>query len=79
MAMNDKSKKALKTLSVGVVWVYVLSIRIGGNTIFSYANDILVQNRIVEAIDRSFADAMDTIVDNAKLTFHSITGRHDRG
>lgn len=79
MAMNDKSKKVLKILGVGVIWVYVLSIRIGGQTIFSYANDILVQNRIVEAIDRSFADAMDTIVDNAKLTFHSITGRKDRG
>ena len=77
--MSDKSKKALQILGVGVIWVYVLSIRINGQTVFHYANDILVQNRIVEAIDRSFADAMDTIVHNAKLTFHSITGRKDRG
>ena len=77
--MSDKSKKALQVLSIGVIWVYVLSIRINGQTIFYYANDILVQNRIVEAIDRSFADAMDTIVHNVKLAFHSITGRKDHG
>lgn len=77
--MSDKSKKALQILSVGVVWVYILSIRIGGQTIFHYANDIFVQNRIVEAIDRSFADTMDTVVHSVKVTFHSITGRKDRG
>lgn len=73
--MSDKVKKVLRILGIGAIWVYVLSVRIGGQTIFYYANDILVQNRIVESIDHSFADAMDTIVHNAKLTFHSITGQ----
>lgn len=73
--MSDRAKNILKFLGVGVIWVYILSIRIGGETIFATANDILVQNQIVEAIDRQFADAADGVVNFASNTFDKLSGR----
>jgi hypothetical protein len=73
--MSDRMKKVLKFVGVGVLWVYILSIRVGGSTIFHYANDILVQNQIVEAIDRQLAVAYDHAMETASNAFSSISGR----
>lgn len=76
--MSDSVKKVLKILGVGVIWIYVLSIRIGGETLFHYANDVLVQNRIVEAIDHTLADGVDAVWNKAKLGFNGVTGNEKR-
>ena len=49
--MSDRTKKVLKFLGMGVLWVYILSVRVGKETIFYHAHDILVENQIVEAIE----------------------------
>lgn len=73
--MGDRTKKVLKFLGVGVLWVYILSIRVGHETIFHHANDILVQNQIVEAIDRQLAETWDSISNKATDTFARLSGR----
>jgi hypothetical protein len=69
-------KNVFKYFGVGVIWVYILSIRVGGLTLFHYANDILVQNQIVEAIDRQLADTVQDARDLASHTFSKISGRN---
>jgi hypothetical protein len=69
--MGETTKKCLKMLGVGVIWVYILSINIGGKTIFSYANDILVQNRIVDAIDQTLAGALESVSQRVGLSSSS--------
>jgi hypothetical protein len=76
--MSDRMKNVFKCLVVGVVWVYILSIRVGGQTLFHYANDILVQNQIVEAIDRQLADTVQDARDLASQTFGKLTGRNGK-
>ena len=50
--MSDRTKKILRFFGMGVLWVYLLSIRVGGETIFHHTHNILVENQIVEAVDR---------------------------
>jgi hypothetical protein len=76
--MGDRTKKVLKFLGLGVLWVYILSVRVGGDTIFSYANDILVKNQIVEAIDRQLADSYDGAIKAAGQAYARVTGRDKR-
>lgn len=72
--MSDKTKKILKILGIGVIWVYVLSIRVSGHTLFYYANDILVQNQIVEAIDQTLADGYHSLANKMTLSINGLKG-----
>jgi hypothetical protein len=73
--MSDRTKKVLKFFGMGVLWVYSLSIRVGSETIFYHAHDILVENQVVEAIDRQLAEAYEGAVNLASNTFDRISGR----
>jgi hypothetical protein len=73
--MSDRSKNMLKFLGMGVLWVYILSIRVGQNTVFHYANDILVKNQIVEAIDRQLGEAANGVSRLASDGFARLSGR----
>jgi len=73
--MSDRTKKILRFFGMGVLWVYLLSIRVGGETIFHYAHDILVENQIVEAIDRQLGETYQSAVKVAGNAFNRITGR----
>ena len=73
--MSDRTKTVLKFFGMGVLWVYILSIRVGSETIFYHAHDILVENQIVEAIDRQLADAYEGVANLASNTFDRISGR----
>jgi hypothetical protein len=73
--MGDRTKKFLKFLGLGVLWVYILSIRIGNETIFKHANEILVQNQIVEAIDNQLAETWEQVSAKAGDVFARLSGR----
>lgn len=49
--MKEHLKKLGKLLLTAVVWVFVLSINVGGKPVFYHANDVLVQNELVQTID----------------------------
>lgn len=48
--MKDFGKKLLRFLGVGAIWVFLLSIPIKGQMLFSYATDTLVPFGLVAAI-----------------------------
>jgi hypothetical protein len=43
----------------GLFWVYGFSVVIGQKTVFSYLHQYLVQNSIVEDLDRKLAETLD--------------------
>jgi len=73
--MSDRTTKVLKFLGMGVLWVYILSIRIGQETIYYHAHDILVENQIVDAIDHQLAESYDGAAKFASNTFSRLSGR----
>jgi hypothetical protein len=72
--MAGWGKKCLKFFGLGVLWVYILSIRVGDGTIFHHANDVLVQNQIVEAIDEQLAQGWESLTTKASNMFARLTG-----
>lgn len=77
--MRDHLKRLGKFALTFIMWVFILSIRVDGRTIFSHANDVLVQNSIVAAIDSELAGLWYRITETAKVTYAKITNQQDQG
>ena len=71
--MNDFIKWVLRHIFVGVVWVFLLSIWVGGDTIFSLAHGVFVENSLVAAADRALEDFWGDVSKTAKLTYRHVT------
>lgn len=54
-------------------WIFVFSIRWNGRTVFSYGNELLVQNRIVSAIDESLSEIWYRVSETARITFKKLS------
>lgn len=70
---NDFLKWCLRTVFIGIFWVFFLSITIDGRPLFSYANETLVQNRIVRYLDEELADLWYRVKETARLTFSDMS------
>jgi hypothetical protein len=67
--MNDLFKWIGKFFIHLVIWIFILSIRWDGKTLFSYAHNVLVQNALVQAIDEELADVWYRLSETARVTF----------
>lgn len=67
--MNDIFKWIGQFFMHMIIWVFILSIRWDGQTMFSYANNILVQNALVQTIDEELAGVWYKVSETAKITF----------
>jgi hypothetical protein len=76
--MREHLKKLGKLSLTAILWVFILSIRVDGRTLFSHANEVLVQNSIVRAIDGELANLWYRITETAKVTFDKVTKREDK-
>lgn len=54
--MKERLFKVVRWAVIACAWIFVLSIKVNGKTLFYYGNDILVQNRVVQAIDSQVTD-----------------------
>jgi len=50
--MDKVVKWCLKVTLTAVFWIFIFSITWNGRPLFSYANEFLVQNSVVRAIDQ---------------------------
>lgn len=57
--MKNFAKWLLRSLAIGVVWVFILAIEVKGQTVFDRAHDVFIQNRLVQAIDEQIVVAWD--------------------
>ena len=76
--MNDALKWLLKVLLHAVLWVFILSIRWDGRPVFNYANEILVQNSLVRAVDDELGDLWYRLTRTAKATYREQTGQGEK-
>lgn len=60
--MNGIIKWVIKSVLTAMFWVFILSITVEGRSLFSYANEVLVQNSIVRSVDEQLAKVWDDIV-----------------
>ena len=67
--MSDFTKWAGKVLVTAIFWVFILSITWNGRTLFTYANETLVQNALVETIDEELGKLWEKVSETAKVTF----------
>jgi hypothetical protein len=67
--VNDFMKWFLKVLLSAMIWVFVLSVRWDGRTMFSYANEALVQNALVGALDEQAAELWHRFKGSVRQTF----------
>jgi len=52
MDLKERLQKVGRVLFYGMIWVYVLSIPVGEKLLFDHAYDVLVENSVVNAIQR---------------------------
>jgi len=76
--MREHLKKLGKLTLTAILWVFILSIRVDGRTLFSHANEVLVQNSIVRAVDGELANLWYRITETAKVTFEKVTHREEK-
>lgn len=77
--MREKLKSLCKLALHGVIWVYVLSVPVNGQTLFSRAHGILVDNPVVAAIEnqvsKGFRAAWDMASGQARRLLRENDGR----
>jgi len=66
--MKEWLKKISRIALAMVIWVFVLSINVSGKPLFYHANDVLVQNDIVRAIDEEVSGFWTKFKMTAKAT-----------
>jgi hypothetical protein len=62
-------KWLLKTLSIGILWIFILSIEVDNRSLFSYANHYLVRNQLVTAVDRQVSYWWGRLSQRAQMAF----------
>lgn len=67
--MNDIIKWFLKFALQGIAWVFVLSINIGGMTIFDRMHGVFIQNALVQSLDEEVADIWRKVTKTAETSF----------
>ena len=73
--MHYRVKKFSRYVLIFVVWIFCLSIRIGDKTIFDHAHGVLVENRIVHAVDEEISDLLHSISKTARVAYRRISGQ----
>lgn len=68
LSTKDALKWIAKLSLSAIFWIFILSIRVDNRTLFSYANNFLVQNSFLEIVD-TIADTLYNVSDAAKTTF----------
>ncbi len=73
--MHYRMKKFGRYVLIFVVWIFCLSVRVGDKTIFDHAHGVLVENRIVSAIDQELSDLWHSIGRTARVAYQRISGQ----
>ncbi len=76
--MNDVLKWIAKFSLQGILWVFLLSIRVDGQTIFQAAHGTLVQNALVQTVDEELGALWSKVSETAKLTFSKSRDADDK-
>ena len=73
--MHYRMKKFGRYVLIFVAWIFCLSVRVGDKTIFDHAHGVLVENRIVSAIDQELGDLWHSIGRTARVAYQRMSGQ----
>ena len=73
--MHYRMKKLGRYVLIFIAWIFCLSVRIGDRTIFDHAHGVLVENRVVSAIDQELSDLWHSINRTARVAYQRISGQ----
>ena len=65
------SKWLIRTALSAIIWIFVLSIEVQGRSLFSYANEYLVRNSLVQTIDDEIGNLWSRLSKTAEMAFSS--------
>ncbi|MFW7378152.1 MAG: hypothetical protein ACOH5I_05045 [Oligoflexus sp.] len=63
------SKWLIRTGLSAILWVFILSVEVQGRSLFSYANEYLVRNQLVQNIDQEIGKLWSRISQTAEMAF----------
>jgi len=64
-------KWLIKTSLSAVIWVFIFSVEVRGRSLFSYANEYLVRNSLVQNIDDQIGKLWGRLSKTAEMAFSS--------
>lgn len=73
--MGYRAKKFGKYVLIFVAWIFCLSIRLGDKTVFDHAHGVLVDNKIVLAIDQEISDLWLKVTTTARVAYGRMSGQ----
>ncbi len=73
--MHYRARKFGKYVLIFVAWIFCLSLRVGDQTIFAHAHGVLVENRIVNAIDQELGALWHSLGRTARIAYRRISGQ----
>ena len=71
--MHLRLKKLAKFCLVFAAWIFCLSIRVGDKTVFAHAHAVLVDNKIVSAIDEEINTLWQRITMTARVAYGRVS------
>lgn len=77
--MQERLKAAARILLHGVIWVFVLSIRVDGRPLFHHAHNVLVDNQVVAGIQSEAARGFRAVRELAASGFTHVQERLGQG
>ena len=63
-------KKIGKFVAVGVLWIFVLSVRVEDERLFDKAHGVLIENPVVRTLDQKLAEGVDALRNYA---YHALS------
>lgn len=67
-----------RNAAVAVLWVFILSITVNDRSLFSHANRLLVQNRVVATMDEGLGELWTRVYETARATLRDLSGTEER-
>lgn len=61
--MRNFAKWLLKSLAIGAVWVFLLSVPFRGQMLFDHAHELLIQNSLMKFVD----DRLNSAIEDLKV------------
>ena len=75
--MSYRIKRLTRYVLIFIAWIFCLSVRIGDQRIFDHAHGVLVDNRIVYAVDQEISDLWQRISMTVRGAYARISGNEE--
>ena len=70
--IGDMTRWASRFIFYMVLWVFILSVRWDGRTLFDRAHEIIIENPVVELLDEELQVLWERISDTARTVYADI-------